>query len=47
MKKHYLKPSLRVFILQPQQLIAASDKMQSMSFFDYEGSDENYDEGAR
>jgi hypothetical protein len=47
MKKHYLKPSLRVFILQPQQLIAASDKMQSMSFFEYEGSDEGYEEGAR
>ena len=52
MKKKYMKPEQRIIVLQHQShLLQASsgEKVQSLrgGYFDYGGSDEDYDEGAR
>jgi len=50
MKKKYMKPEQRIIVLQHQHhLLAGSERnLRSVSGpFDYGGSDEEYDEGAR
>jgi len=50
MKKKYMKPEQRIIVLQHQHhLLAVSGEVQSLrgGYFDYGGSDEDYDEGAR
>lgn len=50
MKKTYEKPAMRVVLLQQQQhLLSGSNEVQSLrgDYFDYGGSDENYDGDAR
>lgn len=51
MKKNYQKPAMTVVQLQHQQhlLAASGQEVQSLrgGYFDYVGSDEDYDEGAR
>ena len=49
MKKTYKKPAMRVVLLQQQQhLLSGSNEVQSLrgGYFDYGGSDEDYDGGA-
>lgn len=51
MKKQYKKPAMRIVLLQNQQhiLTGSNTEMKSLQgdYFNYGGSDENYDEGAR
>jgi hypothetical protein len=50
MKKTYEKPAMRFLLLQQQQhLLSGSNEVQSLrgGYFDYGGSDENYDGDAR
>ena len=50
MKKTYEKPAMCVVLLQQQQhLLSGSNEVQSLrgGYFDYGGSDENYDGDAR
>ena len=50
-KKEYMKPAMRVVMLQHQQhiLTVSNSNVQSLrgGYFNYGGSDEDYDEGAR
>jgi len=51
MKKKYMKPEQRIIVLQHRShlLQASGEEVQSLrgGYFDYGGSDEDYDEGAR
>ncbi len=50
MKKNYQEPAMRVVLLQQQQhLLSGSNEVQSLrgGYFDYVGSDEDYDGDAR
>ena len=51
MKKKYMKPEQRIIVLQHQHhlLAGSGEEVQSLrgGYFDYGGSDEDYDEGAR
>ena len=50
MKKNYQEPAMRVVLLQQQQhLLSGSNEVQSLrgGYFDYGGSDEDYDGDAR
>jgi len=50
MKKTYEKPTMHVVLLQQQQhLLSGSNEVQSLrgGYFDYGGSDEDYDGEAR
>lgn len=50
MKKIYSKPSMTVVLLQHQyHILAGSNEVQSLrgGYFDYGGSDEDYDGDAR
>ena len=49
-KKIYIKPEQRIIVLQHQQhLLAGSNEVKSLrgGYFDYGGSDEDYDGDAR
>ena len=50
MKKKYMKPEQRIIVLQHQSHLLQASEVHSLGSsgpFDYEGSDEEYDEGAR
>ena len=50
MKRKYMKPAMRVVKIQHQQhILVGSNEVQSLrgGYFDYGGSDEDYDGGAR
>ena len=50
MKKKYMKPEQRIIVLQHQHHLLAGSEVHSLGSsgpFDYEGSDADYDEGAR
>ena len=51
MKKKYMKPAQRIIVLQHQHhlLAGSGEEVKSLrgGYFDYGGSDEDYDEGAR